>query len=458
MQLKGKVNINDDVGLEKEADVMGGKAIQLRVKPLGNDVALSKVNGNTIQRRVGFELEYSDVLVNGTNGAGPLSKANPLINDYGAFQMNVDELAAGLDLEFVISHVDEDSIRGRDTAIEAAKNAMIVHDKVYNAALAGKKFVPQMGFLPTIGFKRGAGKGCRLQATAGMDLIALAKISADKDLYTETKRRIDPDNRSGTVTQAVSAGSLPDNIMTPAYNRMKQFTTSLGLNKEIPPQYFEGWLRVLAVLAGHLVQVPVNTRLETGPYPKAAGGPLLNRSDYGLIFKILPPEIHSFLKKFAYTWSLYLLDIIDDILKSERPRNKHNPNLGSMSAENAARHNTHSSRDIIHRDSPVMTDNWNRLEVPDYSGGLRLTEWYTKIVRNEVDLLTRANYPGSQGHKDNLESMGGYGKKFDPPGTESPRNVSRPLFEFRRLNGVDTPQDVILQIKSILELVSLAHK
>ncbi len=29
MQLKGKVNINDDVGLEKEADVMGGKAMQL---------------------------------------------------------------------------------------------------------------------------------------------------------------------------------------------------------------------------------------------------------------------------------------------------------------------------------------------------------------------------------------------------------------------------------------------
>ena len=29
MQMKGKVNVNDDAGLEKEADVMGAKALQM---------------------------------------------------------------------------------------------------------------------------------------------------------------------------------------------------------------------------------------------------------------------------------------------------------------------------------------------------------------------------------------------------------------------------------------------
>jgi hypothetical protein len=29
MQMKGKVNINDDAGLEKEADVMGAKALKI---------------------------------------------------------------------------------------------------------------------------------------------------------------------------------------------------------------------------------------------------------------------------------------------------------------------------------------------------------------------------------------------------------------------------------------------
>jgi|GEM_PF-6856391 len=33
MQMKGKVNVNDDEGLEKEADVMGAKALQLKIKP-----------------------------------------------------------------------------------------------------------------------------------------------------------------------------------------------------------------------------------------------------------------------------------------------------------------------------------------------------------------------------------------------------------------------------------------
>ena len=32
MQMKGKVNVNDDAGLEKEADVMGAKSIQLQNK------------------------------------------------------------------------------------------------------------------------------------------------------------------------------------------------------------------------------------------------------------------------------------------------------------------------------------------------------------------------------------------------------------------------------------------
>lgn len=32
MQMKGKVNVNDDAGLEKEADVMGAKALQTKPK------------------------------------------------------------------------------------------------------------------------------------------------------------------------------------------------------------------------------------------------------------------------------------------------------------------------------------------------------------------------------------------------------------------------------------------
>ncbi|NHN24915.1 DUF4157 domain-containing protein [Flavobacterium jejuense] len=36
MQMKGKVNVNDDTGLEKEADVMGAKALQITINGLSN--------------------------------------------------------------------------------------------------------------------------------------------------------------------------------------------------------------------------------------------------------------------------------------------------------------------------------------------------------------------------------------------------------------------------------------
>lgn len=51
-QLKGKTNINDDAGLEKEADVMGAKAIQLA----------SKVTNTSQDLRWGNKQEYSTIV------------------------------------------------------------------------------------------------------------------------------------------------------------------------------------------------------------------------------------------------------------------------------------------------------------------------------------------------------------------------------------------------------------
>lgn len=59
VQLKGKVNVNDDAGLEKEADVLGAKALQLRVnfKSTANEsdgkesiIQKKQIKGNVIQK------------------------------------------------------------------------------------------------------------------------------------------------------------------------------------------------------------------------------------------------------------------------------------------------------------------------------------------------------------------------------------------------------------------------
>lgn len=54
MQMKGKVNVNDDIGLEKEADIMGAKAIQRQVVANQNTDSLLEKNSqdNVAQRTV----------------------------------------------------------------------------------------------------------------------------------------------------------------------------------------------------------------------------------------------------------------------------------------------------------------------------------------------------------------------------------------------------------------------
>ncbi len=87
MQMKGKVNVNDDTGLEKEADVMGEKAIQSASKTAPSKVLQPKLNVSTCpdsapvqgifdnlrypNRKMGVEVTES------TAGNNTIMEANP---------------------------------------------------------------------------------------------------------------------------------------------------------------------------------------------------------------------------------------------------------------------------------------------------------------------------------------------------------------------------------------------
>lgn len=61
VQMKGKIHINDDDGLEQEADIMGHKALQLRsndtISPHESLSSTSFGQNNVVQRKVGFEFQ-----------------------------------------------------------------------------------------------------------------------------------------------------------------------------------------------------------------------------------------------------------------------------------------------------------------------------------------------------------------------------------------------------------------
>jgi hypothetical protein len=71
MQMKGKVNINDNVSLEKEADVMGGKAMQMKYD--------NNIHELTLQRKLGWELHPSALPTQ--LYAGQILKKGPAIDE-----------------------------------------------------------------------------------------------------------------------------------------------------------------------------------------------------------------------------------------------------------------------------------------------------------------------------------------------------------------------------------------
>jgi hypothetical protein len=58
MQMKGKVNVNDDKGLEKEADIMGAKALSFSPMNRINTLQNKSINNSTVQRRLNFGLDF----------------------------------------------------------------------------------------------------------------------------------------------------------------------------------------------------------------------------------------------------------------------------------------------------------------------------------------------------------------------------------------------------------------
>jgi len=73
MQMKGAVNINDDEGLEREADEMGDKAMQMKASGSSNKVSNGSSGSDVMQRRIGFEIETGIPITRRVPNADPLT-------------------------------------------------------------------------------------------------------------------------------------------------------------------------------------------------------------------------------------------------------------------------------------------------------------------------------------------------------------------------------------------------
>ncbi|MBN2825200.1 MAG: hypothetical protein JXQ76_07755 [Campylobacterales bacterium] len=94
MQMKGKVNINDDEELEKEADIMGEKALQMKTADSANNTKTSSTS-QTVQRTAITANEFKKFVVTGLiankenkNAIAAIEKENQLLNDFKATKIS----------------------------------------------------------------------------------------------------------------------------------------------------------------------------------------------------------------------------------------------------------------------------------------------------------------------------------------------------------------------------------
>ncbi len=116
-QLKGKVNINDDAGLEKEADVMGAKALQ-QVAINKGTLQQKQITSDIVQGAFGMEKE-SKVPV--TDDENKPVENYPTIGDHSLFKVDIDKSKGKSILEVVTKHFNEHQGATEDAIKELEK-------------------------------------------------------------------------------------------------------------------------------------------------------------------------------------------------------------------------------------------------------------------------------------------------------------------------------------------------
>ncbi len=131
MQLKGKVNINDDVGLEKEADVMGGKAMQLVSVDSNNEINHSgittkKITDSLVQRSES-NTSFGVPVIQRTKFE---EKSNPNGKRAAPFQLAAVQFTGEYDIKQF-----ENEIAEYASACQAAGTVPVIELRMYDAAI-----------------------------------------------------------------------------------------------------------------------------------------------------------------------------------------------------------------------------------------------------------------------------------------------------------------------------------
>jgi hypothetical protein len=378
-QLKGRTALNDDAGLEREADAMGARAMQLRSAADGQPPQAMGKGGSVVQRAIGYEVELGTMSVQpDPNAATPPALSKGLVLWRGSgWDVSVDDLPGhGFDLELRTDPIDDLAAGGR------AKAAGRLRD----IAALWRRMEAQGQTCPASFYRSGASPHilidsahsphfAQLQASAGLSLDALHAIRSGAALAAMTGPH------AGYLGQG---GVAHPGVWGQVTARLANLRAALGL---APTENIDN----LATIVAMIVEVPANSWNVPSPYPKGFAGGLLARTNFATILRQLPPNQAQAIESHATAWRAELMAITGLVL------------AGGAHAPAA-----------VNRNTPVFRPG-STPAAGAFAGRLKLGDWYRDLAHG-ADRLTaddyRARHP-NRPEADELESLGSYGSKMD---------------------------------------------
>lgn len=396
------ISVNDDAGLEREADIMGEKAANT-VSGSFAHAGLSEQHERSgdkslIQRKIGFEFELAGVstyrIVNGH--LTPHAKGAILTRELG-YNITADINSDGSQLEFVTDQFDETDQNDLSNLDKVAMFISLDLERIVAASVGQGKVqaskVPGLnGGSPNDVFEPQRGKGFKdiagqLQMTGGVNLKSLAKVVSGSAM---PKR--DDGAQGGSVYQDYAfnyqayapSGALQQPIFQAALGAVDGFVTELDDYKKGLTGKVRGALAAVVTL---MAEVPLNMH---GQLAMSGQAQFLARTDYSKILKMICDEAGIYLEKGSFASAL--LSTINQIAK---PPLKLGDDVFPATYSSAGQSLT-----------GVTIGNWAESVVP--IPGKFWGRWQGK------DLITKKHFPGTQAQKDELRAFGGFGDKTDP--------------------------------------------
>ncbi len=397
------------------ASLAGNQALQRLVRQ-------TRSNTPAVQRAVGFEFEIDSVWSYRKNAFGKLEnlkKKDKIVEGEG-FNLEADEMPGHSDMEFVTDAFPETSAGGKALAKAVTKIAGIIEtlttspdrEKVPAKSLAtygrpkkNRFLVPQSK--PLVG---------KPQVTAGLRLDALDR------LFEEVKQQpVAPSEAPNAAV--VFGGQMAPRTMIREANAKSSGVGPVATAREetrkalgqIPQEGIGG--PELSALVTQLVLYLVRGACGVPGYGKTIAGEFMGRTDFAKIFQLLPKTEKEYFQEDPDRF-------VNLVLGAARAASRTEGYQGDMSPEGAV------FEGKLYNDQSMYGNN-KKLYQKDLLPQLKRGQWLRGIVEGK-DLLTFANYPGKKKHKEEIESLGGYGSKVDELSWGNDSSPA-PIIEFRGL-------------------------